>query len=310
MSNGFSEVIFQMSVMAIIVAVGYLAKKIKIFNESSDKSLSALIINITCPALILVNLTEPKDYSALNNLPVYIVLSVFAIVFTYFLSKQYLKLFKYSDSDRTIFRFGMIFGNTASLGFPLCYGLLGNTGLLYATLYSSVQEAFLWSVGINIMVDKGKSFKSRIKNLLNPNMIAVLAGTVMFATNVKLPGFLQSTLSSIGSINMPLALMIVGSSFYNTKIGISDLKKLFMPALYKLLLIPAVLGLVLYFIDIEPVLKTVLLLQISMPFAATGVTLARNYEKDSAMASKAVTITTGLCLVTLPIITYFAEVLF
>ena len=51
MSNGFSEVIFQMSVMAIIVAVGYLAKKIKIFNESSDKSLSALIINITCPAL-------------------------------------------------------------------------------------------------------------------------------------------------------------------------------------------------------------------------------------------------------------------
>ena len=77
--------------------------------------------------------------------------------------------------------------------------------------------------------------------------------------------------------------MLVGSGFYRANISFKDLKGISLPAIFKLLLIPAMVGVVLYFVNIDPVIKTVLLLQISMPFAASEVALAQNYGRDSVL---------------------------
>ncbi len=296
-----------MSVMALIMATGFLAKRIKIFNEASDKTFSEFIVYITCPAMILISLSEPKDYLALENLFAFICLSALTILFSYFASKQYLKLFKYSEKDSAVYRLGMIFGNTAYIGFPLCYSLFGSTGLLYASIYSAIQEAFLWSIGIDIISKKTNAGLKKLKNLLNPNMIAIILGFILLSGNVVLPDLLHNTLSLIGSITIPLAYMMVGSGFYKTKIDVNDIKGIFLPTLYKLILIPIIVGTVLYFVNIDPMMKTVLLLQIAMPFAASGVTLSKSFGQDNVLASKAVTITTGACLITLPVIVFFAD---
>ena len=310
MKTGLSEIITPMSVMALIMATGYLAKRIGIFNESSDKTFSGFIVNITCPAMILLSLCEPKEYSDLENLFTFICFCALSIVFSYFVSKPFLKILKYNDNDSIIYRFGMIFGNVAYIGFPLCFSLFGNTGLLYASVYAAIQEAFLWSIGIDIMSGKVNSGFRRFKNLLNPNMIAIIIGFVLFSMDVKLPEFLHSTFSSVGSITVPLAYMMVGSGFYKTRISMKDVKEILLPTLYKLILIPAIIGVTLYFVNIDPVMKTVLLLQISMPFAASEVALSKNCGKDSVLASKAVTITTGACLVTLPIVVLLAGIFY
>ena len=310
MQVGLREILTPMSVMALIMASGYLVKKIGIFSEASDKTLSRFIINITCPAMIVISLSEPKEYSDLENLFTFVCLCAISILFSYFTSKVVLGALKYNENDAIIYRIGMIFGNVAYIGFPLCYSLFGNTGLLYASIYAAIQEAFLWSIGIDIMSNNANKGFNKFKNLLNPNMIAIIIGFILFTMNVILPEFLYSTLSSIGSMTIPLAYMMVSSGFYKTKISLDDIKSISLPAVYKLILVPVIAGVVLYFVNIEPMLKTILLVQISMPFAASGVALAKNFGRDSVLASKAVTITTGACLVTLPIIILFAGMLY
>lgn len=310
MQNGLTEIITPLTVMALIIAIGYIAKRIGIFNDSSDKIFSGFVVNITCPALIVLSLSEPKEYSSLDNLFPFIGVTAFSIVFSYFISKPFLKAFRYNESDTVVFRHGMIFGNVAYIGYPLCYSLFGNTGFLYASVYAAVQETFLWSIGMNILVGKTNIGAKRFKNLLNPNMIALIVGFILFCVNVTLPEVIHSTLSTVGNITVPLAYMMVGSGFYRTKISLKDLKGISLPAIFKLLLIPAIVGVVLYFVNIDPIIKTVLLLQISMPFAASEVALAQNYGRDSVLASKAVTMTTGACLITLPVVAYIAGILF
>lgn len=310
MQTGLTEIITPMSVMALIMATGYLTKRIGIFTDSSDRILSRFIINITCPAIIVLSLSEPKEYSGLENLFTFICVSAFSIVFSYFASKPYLRAFKYNESDAAIYRHGMVFGNVAYIGYPLCYSLFGNTGFLYASVYAAIQEAFLWSVGTNIMAGKKNSGIRMLKNLVNPNIIAIIIGFILFSMNVKLPEIIHSTLSSVGNITIPLAYMVVGSGFYKTRISLKDLKGILLPALYKLILIPAITGALLYFVNISQIMKTVLLLQISMPFAASMVALAQNYERDSVLASKAVTITTAACLLTLPMVAFLAGLLY
>lgn len=306
MRIGLTEIITPMSVMALIMATGYLTKRIGIFNDSSDRIISNFIVNITCPAMIVLSLSDPKEHFDIKSMLAFILACALSIVLSYFVSKPYLKTFKYNESDTIIYHFGMVFGNVAYIGFPLCYSLFGNNGLLYASVYAAIQEAFLWSVGVDIMAGKINTGVKRFKNLLNPNMIAIIIGFILFSMNVTIPKILHSTLSSIGSITVPLAYMMVGSGFYRTRISLKDLKGIFLPALYKLLLIPAIVGAALYFVNIDPVMKTVLLLQISMPFAATEVALSQSYGRDSVLASKAVTMTTAACLLTLPVVVYIA----
>lgn len=301
----FNEVINQMLVMVLIIAVGFLARKLKVLTKEGNSTLSGLVINITSPALIISSMSLPTDKNIAKNILIVSILALCAISFMYILSGVLKHVKGISKDEYIIYRFCTVFGNASFLGFPLCYGLFGDIGLLYASIYSAVQDTFFWSLGVRIMADNTK--KKGLKNLINPCMIAIVIGITILFSGITLPVFIIKTFSTVGSATLPLALILVGSGFYNSTYSLKGFKKDSLPTLIKLVILPTIAAIILFFINIDMIIKYVLLIEISMPCAASTVVLAENYKRDYTLASRMVMMMTAFGIVTIPVLILIFE---
>lgn len=300
MDINLQEVVNQLLVMVLIIGTGYGARKIGILDEHADRYLSKLVVNITLPALIIFGMTSKTEADMTKNLPIIILIASVAIISAYFVSRILIRAKNNNNEELSIYRFCSVFGNTGFLGFPLCYGLFGSTGLLYAAIYSSTQDLFFWSLGVKIISKESKALN--FKKFINPCIVAAVFGIVMLFFKLKLPDFLNDTVSAIGNVTVPASLMVVGSGFCNVSISFKKIKKLLAISSIKLLLIPAAALIILSFLPLDNILKTVVLIEVAMPCSASAVTVAKNYERDYIKASEIVMTMTLFSLITIPLI--------
>ena len=84
--------------------------------------------------------------------------------------------------DLSIEKFAVTYDNCGFIGVPLGYALFGNIGVIYATVFVAVFHIFCWTRGI-MLLDKGGF---QLKKLINPCLIAVIAGMVFFIFQILL----------------------------------------------------------------------------------------------------------------------------
>lgn len=305
MQVDFSEVIIQLLMMMFIIIIGMVAKRFRIVDEHGDRVISSLIVNITTPALIISTMTIELNPQIAKNIFIIIALTLFVLGFSWFFSKLTTKGEHLTDDEARVYRFATIFGNTSFLGFPMCFALFGRVGLLYASIYSAVQDIFFWTAGVSIMSEEenGRS----LSNMLNPNLIAIAIGIVILFTNIKLPVFLDNAISSIGGATMPLALMMVGSGFSSFDLSFGGIKNMLKVIFFKLVVMPIIIGIILFKLPIDDLVKYVVLLEFAMPTAASSVVMARNFDRDFTLASKLVMATTLISMLTIPLLILLAK---
>ncbi|NMA95837.1 MAG: AEC family transporter [Clostridiales bacterium] len=305
MTIDFSEVIIQLLIMLTIIITGIIAKRFKILDDHGDRVISSLIVNVTTPALIISAMTLDLDPQIIKNIIIITFLTLFVLVLSWIFSIYMIKKDDKIEDANRVYRFAIVFGNASFLGFPLCYALFGKIGLLYASIYSAMQDIFFWSAGVSIMT--GGKGKKRFTNMLNPNMAAIVIGIIILFANIKLPVFLDSALSSVGDATMPLALMMVGSGFSRFSLDAEGLKSMAKVILSKLIILPIIVGALILKLPIDDIVKYVLLLEFAMPTAASTVVMSRNFDRDYTLASKLVMITTLISMVTIPLLIFLAK---
>ena len=62
------------AVIVILIALGYLLKRINILKEEDNQVLAKLVLNVTLPALVIVNLNKAELDISLSVLPVMMVI--------------------------------------------------------------------------------------------------------------------------------------------------------------------------------------------------------------------------------------------
>ena len=91
-------------------------------------------------------------------------------------------MYKRQGYDLSIEKFAVTYDNCGFIGVPLGYALFGNIGVIYATVFVAVFHIFCWTHGI-MLLDKGGF---QLKKLINPCLIAVIAGMVFFIFQILL----------------------------------------------------------------------------------------------------------------------------
>lgn len=300
MTIDFREVVIQMAVMLGIVLAGYAARRFHWLDPAAETVFSQTIVRITAPCLVFYGVLGNRDRLFSGSLPQVMLAVVAAVIlagvlgFTVFRSRQL------DPEHRTVLRVSTMFGNVTFLGIPLCYGLFGQEGLMYASIYAGVQDALFWSVGVAMM--GGGRAKADWKRLLNPSFLGILLAVVLVALNIPVPVFILKTANTVGVATLPLSLMVVGAGFYSAKAEIRTMVRLLPVAGLKLVLVPAVMVTLMSLVPMEPVARMVLALEIAMPSAAATVPLARTMGKDSGFAANAVLLTTALSALTVPVL--------
>ena len=117
-------------------------------------------------------------------------------------------------------------------------------------------------------------------------------------------------MDSVGSTNTPLAMLVAGAS-----LGQAGLRSLlrspraYYVSLIKLIVLPAIMILLLLFIQIPEAVKVTLILAAGCPAGACCTMFALRYQKNGEYASVIFTVSTILAGITLPVLMAVSEIL-
>ena len=200
-----------MVILFIIVVLGYALCKLGYMGDKFDQKLSSIVIDVTCPALILSSVmgTELPDRSLILPLLgvgflTYVVLLVFGFWVPRFVSKD--------RDEQGMIGFALMFANVGFIGYPIVSSIFGPKAVFYAALLNMPNTFFIFTAGV--MLVKGEYGVKNLnpKVLLSPAMIAAFAAALLVAFSVRTPDLIARPVTMVGNITVPAALMVIGSS--------------------------------------------------------------------------------------------------
>ena len=288
-----------------LVVVGYVAGKLGYLGGDFDRQLSRLVINITCPALILSSAmtgTLPDRRYILPLLAIsvvtYVVLAAVA-----FLLPRYLT---HPKDDEGAIGFALMFGNVGFMGYPVVASIFGHEAVFYAAVLNVVNTFTVFTVGTILITGKSEVGKARFekKVLYSTPMLSAYLTMLIVALEIdNIPGAVSQPLTMLGNITVPAALLIIGSSMSQLPLrSLIGNMTVYLTTALRLVALPLgvyYLTKMLGFSDFVVNINTVV---IAMPVATYGTILCLKYEKDTTMITEATFITTLLSMLTIPLL--------
>ena len=294
-----------MMTLFAIVILGYIAGKLGYLGGDFDRQLSRLVINITCPALILSSAMtgELPDREYILPLLLISIITYVALTGVAFLLPRYLTKNK---TDEGAIGFALMFGNVGFMGYPVVASIFGHEAVFYAAVLNVVNTFAVFTIGTILITGKGEVEESRFqkKVLYSTPMLAAYLTMLIVALRIdNIPEFISQPLTMIGNITVPAALMIIGSSMSNLSLrSLLGNSTVYITTLFRLAILPigiyylcSALGFASFVVNINTVV-------IAMPVATYGTILCLKYGKDTTMITEVTFITTLASIVTIPLL--------
>ena len=286
----------------IIVFAGMLLVRLKVFSAAESRTLSKCSLYLLAPCMILSAFQVDYSPEVTSGLALAAGASVIIQVLLVLISTAIKKPLRLDPVEQT----SVIYSNAGNLIVPLVSAILGDEWVIYTSGFMGVQLFLMWTHGKSILCgDRGVDLR---KILLNPNMISIFLGLILFFTGLRIPGPAGDAIDSLGDMIGPVSMLVTGML-----IGGMDLKKLFsykrLPFIMfmRLIAVPLFVFVILRFTgitELAPNGKDVLLitfLACMTPSASTITNMAVVYERDADYASAINVATTIGCIITMPL---------
>ena len=138
-----------------IVVVGYAAGKLGYLGGTFDKRLSKVVIDITCPALILSSAMTGELPDRQYILPLLLISVITYIVLTgmaYLLPRYLTKRIE----DEGPVGFALMFGNVGFMGYPVVASIFGHEAIFYAAVLNVVNTFAVFTIGTMLITGKSE----------------------------------------------------------------------------------------------------------------------------------------------------------
>lgn len=320
------DIIYNVMLLFIMMIPGIILKKCGIAPEGFGKGLSNLVLYIAQPALVFLAYFKDFNVDILFN-------SIYVLVFSFIAHAIFaviaLLLFKGAeDAKRRMLRFATVFSNAAFMGIPLIAAVLEDSypgATLYASIYNISFNLFLWTLGVYLCtggrdfdgnnvpdhIDHIKSGMSFKKALLHPVTIAAVLGLIFFCFSLHtyVPTIITESLTMLKNLVAPLSMVVIGLRLADMNFeGCFKDKYLYLFLGLRHIALPFIMVLILkllplFGMDIHPAVTTVVVIMASAPAATSATMFAEMYSCDASYVSRAVTISTLLSIVTMPLMT-------
>ena len=290
----------QTLILALYVLLGAALFRWKLIREEGVPSMTNLLLYLVNPLLILDSfITTAYETRLVRSM---LVVAIFATVI-HLLSILVASLLfrRQQESHRKVMTFCVVFSNCGFFGLPLLHAIAGSEGVFYGAIYIAVFKLFNWTYGVALMDPAAQKAGGLVKALVNPNTVSILIGLAFFFTQWKPPQILASTFHSIGMMNSPLAMIILGVQISAQGVsGFLSSSRVWLASLTRMLLIPVLaLGLALLGVK-DRTLAACLLCLSAAPAAVIAVLFAGKYGQDVRLSAQIVTLTTLLSILTTP----------
>ncbi|MCR5522032.1 MAG: AEC family transporter [Clostridia bacterium] len=301
----------QVAILYLMAVIGAICEKTGIFTESTAKKCTDLLFYVVTTAKILESFIS-LEYSKQTAKNLFIAIGC-GLAMHAVASLGVAPLFNRSEPKKaSVYKFAAMFGNCGYMGLPLVDAVVGREGVFYCSAVIISFQIFNFTYGVRLMTIGEGDGKSKIdfkKLILNPGVLPVFAGLPVFLLSLKLPGLITVPVTSLASMNSPLAMLIFGTFIANT-----DFKSVFKQwrmlcvALFKLVLMPACMMAAVKLIGLTGPLALTLIVASATPPANNTIMFSAKYDRDTGLASQMVAVISFLSILTLPVVIALSKV--
>lgn len=297
-------VVFQtMLKLFLLLVLGFVLFKCHIFDEYTNKKISALIVNVASPMLIISSIAgvEGNDKSI-----VFLMIGAGILMYIGFiiLGKIINRIFPFPKKDWPVYECMVVFANTGFMGYPVLLDVFGQEAVFYASLIHMAFNFFVYTYAILCLTKSDDSeFKLNFKQLLTPGIVLIFIGILIYLFDMQLPSVLMDTINSVGSLTAPLSMMMIGSSLavYPIKDSFTDWRS-YVFAFVRLIIVPFVTMIVCRLLHINPYYANITIITNAMPVGSMVLMLATQYNANVKIVTKNIVVSTLLSVITIPIV--------
>lgn len=280
----------------LIFGVGFLLGKKK---DPESRSIAHLSIYVLLPCLVFTSFLDGDVLSSLAVTGVYIV------VFTgimYVLSVVTCRILQFDRTLESAFLLSVLFTNAGNYGVPLCTFAFGEEGTVNALAYMMYGSVIMYTLAVYIASRGNWSAHESVKNIFSiPLVYAVCLAVAFSYFSVEVPSFIVKPLTLLGSAAIPVAMVLLGIQLSKTEMH-RAYKPLVLSTLFRLILSPFV-GIVLTeLMGVEGVLRSVLILESSMPTAINAGLIAIEFDAKPGYVSTVILVSTILSIGSLAVL--------
>ena len=310
----------QMLILFLIVILGFVISKLGYFDKPFSDKVSRILMDVTMPALVIASVGDLDGSGQWGLVATTIVVCLAANVVWTIAGYLIGRILHVVPAQRTLYAFMGFALNIGFMGLPLISALVGGQAVLMASLFILFGNLYMFTIGLTMLRMGPRSddeepaghrkFEIPWKMLLSPAVLAALIAIVLFLGGIKLPYVLQESLSLVGGITGPLAMLLVG--FFLSMQRVSDLIKEWRMYPYILLRQFLFSGLMVWaasFVIQDHSLLATLALMSCMPIGAMVPLFAGEAGRDALVASRFTVGTTVASFVSIPAMLVFLSVL-
>lgn len=284
----------------LCMALGYFLKWVKLYDDATLKTINKLVFKVFLP-IYLFRSVYHTDLSAAFNGKL-ILFAVIAIVAWFAILMLVIPCVEKDNAKRGVMVQAMFRSNFVLYGLPVAVSLCGEENIGATSLLIGIVVP-VFNVLAVITLETFRGGKPSVKKMAkgiatNPLIIASVIGIACYLLKVKLPSAVDKTVTDLGRVATPLALVALGGEFKFHKVK-GNLKQLIIAVCGKLVISPLAIvaaGIILGFRD--EMLVPILLMS-GAPAAVSSYTMAQQMGGDGELAGEIVVFTTGLSILTI-----------
>lgn len=301
--------------VVLLIATGFIAGRAQWIRAGAIKDLSNLIFLLLTPALLFRTMSKVR----IEQLDFTPVLAYFLAVIILFGGTLLLQGF---NRRAAVLALANTFSNTVMIGIALIGLMYGPEGLVTLFTLVSVHSLVLLTsatVVLELAVAHEQKLGTQdevtsaarhpvatvlmaVKNaLLHPVPLPIIAGLLFAQTGLAIPAVIDKPLELLANAFGPLALVMVGVTLANTRVG-EHWRQALALAGVKNLLHPLLVFFLCRLLGVSGVPMTVMVVASALPIGANVFLFSQRYKVAEELITASVVVSTALALVTLTVV--------
>ena len=300
-------VLEKMIVLILLMLVGFLVSKAGWVDARFNQDASRLVSSVfgSCTIVGSVMNVEPLMSGGELLLAAGTIFLIFLLGgLIGFLVSRALPL---APRERDVAWLSVFFMNNVFVGFPVIEAVFGKDAIFCASLSNLPFNLLLYTIGVaRLRTGEGRG-SVRLREVFTMPLVATLAAIALFLTRLSVPGIAQDLVTTMGAATVPMSMLIIGISLSRVPIREALLDwRAYAVSLTRLILCPMAAWLIMgRFLPHDSLILGVYTLIAACPSGAMITILSVRFGADDQFASKINFLSTVLCAVTLPLVTFF-----
>ena len=291
--------------MFLLGALGFLLFRGKKVSQEGSRVLGNILIYLALPATIINGFLVERTPEHLLGILYSAVAAAVLLLVSMLISRAFFR-------KDPIASFAGAFSNPGFFGIPLIIASAGRGAVFYVACFVAFLNIGQWTYGVSLLTGQPLRQGLHWRQLIRaPFILAILIGLMLFLTQVRLPPVIEGCLSTVASLNTPLAMFTVG--IYLAQVNMRSMlrhRAVYEVALVRLLVIPLVSLLLLSLLPRTlNDMKFALLLATACPVGTNVAVYAHLHRKNYPYAVETAVISTLFSIITIPAIVWFSNLI-